>query len=184
MSSSTQETASPGLVDHAASKLDDASAMHDKAGELKEQSRSRLTEALDGRMTQTGAQAQQMAVAMRQTASEMRDHGGPGHNQITGIVESAAEHVEHLGRYLQQTSGDRLLHDAEGFARRRPWAVAGIGLMAGLAASRFLKASSEQRYGSREPRSAGRNTYSPGSGTRGGTHGSRPNGHPIGTAVA
>ena len=42
-----------------------------------------------------------------------------------------------------------MLHDAEDFARRRPWAVAGIGLIAGLAASRFLKASSERRYDSR-----------------------------------
>ena len=45
-------------------------------------------------------------------------------------------------------NGDQLLRDAEEFARRRPWMVAGMGLVAGLAASRFLKASSERRYGS------------------------------------
>ena len=39
-----------------------------------------------------------------------------------------------------------MLRDVEDFARRRPWIVAGIGLAAGLAASRFLKASSERRY--------------------------------------
>ena len=33
-------------------------------------------------------------------------------------------------------------------ARQRPWMVAGLGLMVGLAASRFLKASSERRYDS------------------------------------
>jgi hypothetical protein len=39
----------------------------------------------------------------------------------------------------------------EDFARRRPWLVAGIGFAVGLAASRFLKASSERRYtGSRQ----------------------------------
>jgi hypothetical protein len=39
------------------------------------------------------------------------------------------------------------LRDVEEFARRRPWLVAGIGVVAGLAGSRFLKASSERRYG-------------------------------------
>ena len=38
--------------------------------------------------------------------------------------------------------------------------VAGIGLLAGLAASRFLKASSEQRYESRYPRTSSRYPYS------------------------
>ena len=54
--------------------------------------------------------------------------------------------MERLGGYLEQTNGDHLLRDAEDFARRRPWMVAGMGLVAGLAASRFLKASSERRY--------------------------------------
>jgi hypothetical protein len=68
--------------------------------------------------------------------------------------------VERFGGYLERASGEELLRDAEDFARRRPWMVAGIGLVAGLAASRFLKASSERRYGPASTGSAGRYSYS------------------------
>ena len=64
------------------------------------------------------------------------------------MTEGAADRIERFGGYLEQTSGDELLRDVEDFARRRPWMVAGIGLVVGLAASRFLKASSERRYDS------------------------------------
>ena len=66
--------------------------------------------------------------------------------QVAGVTDAAAERVERLGAYLERVSGDELLRDAEDFARRRPWMVAGMGLLAGFAASRFLKASSERRY--------------------------------------
>jgi hypothetical protein len=39
------------------------------------------------------------------------------------------------------------MRDLETFARRRPWMLAGLGMLAGVAAARFMKASSEQRYG-------------------------------------
>jgi hypothetical protein len=54
--------------------------------------------------------------------------------------------VEQVGRYLERVDGNELLTDAERFARQRPWLLAGIGLVAGLAASRMMKASSERRY--------------------------------------
>ena len=54
--------------------------------------------------------------------------------------------MDRLGEYLQRADGDELLRDVERFARRRPWMIAGLGLLGGLAASRFLKASSERRY--------------------------------------
>ena len=39
--------------------------------------------------------------------------------------------------------------DAEDFGRRQPWALAAASVAAGFAASRFLKASSRQRYQAR-----------------------------------
>jgi hypothetical protein len=39
------------------------------------------------------------------------------------------------------------MSDIETFARRRPWMLAALGMLAGVAAARFMKASSEQRYG-------------------------------------
>jgi hypothetical protein len=90
--------------------------------------------------------------------------------------------VEDFGSYLQRASGDRLLHDAEEFARRRPWAVAGIGVVAGLAASRFLKASSERRYGSRASGYPSSTVYGSGSDAYG-TRAYEPNGRTVGAGV-
>ena len=45
-----------------------------------------------------------------------------------------------------ESDADRILRDVEDFGRRQPLAVAAIGLAAGFAASRFLKASSRSRY--------------------------------------
>ena len=54
--------------------------------------------------------------------------------------------MQSVGQWLERSDGDQILNDVEGFARRKPWAVAAGGLVLGLAASRFLKASSSERY--------------------------------------
>ena len=41
---------------------------------------------------------------------------------------------------------DRILADLEDFGRRQPLAVMGLGVVAGFVASRFIKASSRERY--------------------------------------
>jgi ElaB/YqjD/DUF883 family membrane-anchored ribosome-binding protein len=149
MSTTTHDTGSEGLVEQTKSELADAaSAVQDKTLELKEQGRGKLGQTLDRRTTEAGGQARHVARALRQTSSQMTaqaDHTG---QQVAQAAGWAADRVERLGGYLEQTNGDHLLRDAEEFARRRPWMVAGMGLVAGLAASRFLKASSERRYGS------------------------------------
>ena len=147
MSTTTQETGTEGLVEQAKSELADAaSAVQDKSLGLKEQGRGKLGETLDRRTTEMGGQARQVANALRQTSSQMTaqpDHAG---QQVGQAAEWVAGRVERLGGYLEHTNGDHLLREAGDFARRRPWMVAGMGLVAGLAASRFLKASSERRY--------------------------------------
>ena len=147
MTNTASETGREGLVGQAGSQLEDAAATaQQKASELKEQGRSKLSETLDQRTTQAGGQARQMAQALRRSGEQLREQGEG--QQAAGVTEGAAERIERLGGYLQRSSGDELLRDAEEFARRRPWMVAGLGLMVGLAASRFLKASSERRYDS------------------------------------
>ena len=51
-----------------------------------------------------------------------------------------------VSRYLTDSDADRILGDVEDFGRRQPWAVIGGGVVLGLLASRFLKASSTRRY--------------------------------------
>jgi ElaB/YqjD/DUF883 family membrane-anchored ribosome-binding protein len=147
MSTTTQNAGREGLVDQAKTELGDvASDVQDKAVELKDQGRGKLRETLDRRTSDVGEQAQQAAQVLRQSSTQLAS-GTQGSSQpVIHLTEMAADQVERFGGYLERASGEELLRDAEDFARRRPWMVAGIGLVAGLAASRFLKASSERRY--------------------------------------
>ena len=146
MMDTASDTGREGSVDQEAAQGQGAAASaQEKALELKSKGRSKLGETLDERTTQVGEQARRMAQALRQSGEQMRVQGD-GH-QAAGIAEGAADRIERLGGYLEETSGNDLLRDVEDFARRRPWVVAGIGVVAGLAGSRFLKASSERRYG-------------------------------------
>ena len=147
MTDTASETGREGLVDQAATQVQGAaSSAQEKAVELKQQGRSKLGETLDERTNQAGGQARKMAHVLRQSGGQMREEGQG--QQVAGLAEGAADRIERLGGYLEQTSGNEILRDVEEFARRRPWIVAGFGLVAGLAGSRFLKASSERRYGS------------------------------------
>jgi hypothetical protein len=150
MAGTANQTSRGGLVGEGTSQVEDAaSAAQEKAVELKEQGRGKLGEALDERTSQAGGQARKVAQALRQSGEQLR--GQDQSQQAADVAEGAADRLERLGGYLEQTSGDQLLRDVEDFSRRRPWMIAGIGLIAGLAASRFLKASSERRYdGSRQ----------------------------------
>lgn len=140
-----------GVRERAASTVQDAaSATQEKAMELRARSADQLREQLDTRTTDVGRQAQSVGQALRQSGQKLREQGNA---PAAGITEGAAQRVDDLGRYLERVSGDELLRDAEQFARRRPWVLAGIGFFGGLVASRMLKASSEQRYQTSQPNS-------------------------------
>ena len=122
---------------------DAASAAQDKALELRSKGASQLRDQLDTRTTEVGKQAKTVAQAFRQSGEKLR---GEGNTQAANATDMAAQRVEQLGAYLERIQGDELLRDAERFARQRPWLLAGIGMFAGLVASRMVKASSERRY--------------------------------------
>jgi ElaB/YqjD/DUF883 family membrane-anchored ribosome-binding protein len=146
MTNTAEEAGKEGLVGSASAQVQEAaSTAQDRAVELKEQGKSRLGETLDQRTNEAGAQARKMAQALRRSGEQLSDEGNG--QQVAGLAAGAADRIERLGGYLERTSGVELVRDAEDFTRRRPWMIAGMGLVAGLAASRFLKASSERRYG-------------------------------------
>ena len=103
----------------------------------------RLKEQVDQRSTQAGQQVNTVADDVRSVAGELRNQGK---DTPARYAEQVAEKAQQVGRRLQDASGDELLREVEDFARRNPWAVAAGGLVLGLAASRFLKASSSERY--------------------------------------
>ena len=120
----------------------------EQAKQAASQASDRLREQVDQRSTQAGEQVSSQAGDIRSVAQQLREQGK---DKPAQLAEQAADRVESLGGYLTEANADRILHDVEDFARQRPWAVIAGGIALGFAASRFLKASSSDRYYSRTP---------------------------------
>jgi ElaB/YqjD/DUF883 family membrane-anchored ribosome-binding protein len=140
-----QAAGQPGLTDQASEKVQDAAAAaQEKASDLRRQGSARLRDQFDQRSSQAGSQVRSLADALRRSGNDLQDEGNTSGARLVG---QAADRAEQLGSYLEQKRGDELMSDVETFARRRPWMLAALGMLAGVAAARFMKASSEQRYG-------------------------------------
>jgi hypothetical protein len=120
-----------------------AEVAKDRARGVTAQARGRLRDQVDQRSTQAGERIAGTAQDVRSVADELRrqDREAPAR-----LAEQVADRADRVGDYLKAADGDRILRDAERFARDNPWLVAGGGLVLGFAASRFLKASSSRRY--------------------------------------
>jgi hypothetical protein len=121
-------------------------------GEAREQTRDRVRTEVDRRSTQAGQQVSDAAQAMRRVGETLREEGKDGPAKA---AHQAAEQAQRAGRWLQESDADRILRDVEDFGRRKPWAVALGGLALGIAAARFMKASSSERYHSLGANGAG-----------------------------
>ena len=127
----------------------DASALQEaakqKASEVIEQAeqvgdsiQGRVADETDLRSTLAGEEVGALGHAMRDASEELRSQG----NDLTAaLTEQVAVRAERLGRYLRETDGRQILDDVQGFAREQPWLVAALGLAAGVALARLLKAS-------------------------------------------
>jgi gas vesicle protein len=115
----------------------------DKAQEAAGQAKGRVRDQVDERSTQAGEQVSTTASDIRNVGEQLREQGKDGPAKL---AEQAADRAERVGSYLTESSADRILSDVEDFARKQPWAVVAGGLALGFAGSRFLKASSTQRY--------------------------------------
>lgn len=122
------------------------------AGQAKEKAGSQLRSQVDQRSTDAGHRVGGLASDARAVGESLREQGK---DQPAKLAEQAADRAERLGSYLKESDADRILGDVEDFGRRQPWAVIAGGVAIGLVASRFLKASSIDRYEKRtsiEPR--------------------------------
>jgi ElaB/YqjD/DUF883 family membrane-anchored ribosome-binding protein len=139
------------VTEQASAKVQEAAASaQEKASELREKGSAQLRDQLDSRTTEVGGQAKSVAEALRRSGESLQEENRGAARVVTG----AADRVERLGGYLEQRRGGEIMHDVENFARGRPWLIAGVGALVGVAAARFVKASSEQRYGDRRPGSS------------------------------
>jgi hypothetical protein len=122
------------------------------AGQAKEKAGSQLRSQVDQRSTDAGHRVGGLASDVRAVGESLRERGK---DQPAKLADQAADRAERLGSYLKESDADRILGDVEDFGRRQPWAVIAGGVAVGLVASRFLKASSIDRYEKRarvEPR--------------------------------
>lgn len=114
-----------------------------KAHELGGDAVAQIREQLDQRSTRAGEQAQAIGHALQSGVTQLRSEG----NEMPAkVLAEVARRADHLGAYLESANADQILGELEGFARRRPWLTAGVGVLAGLMASRFVKASGDRRY--------------------------------------
>jgi hypothetical protein len=110
------------------------------------QAQDTVREQVDQRTTEVGERAGGTAEDIRSVGQELRHQGKEG---AANIAEQAANRIDRAAGYLRDADGDRILNDVEDFGRRQPWAVLAGAVVLGLAAARFLKASSRERYSSR-----------------------------------
>jgi hypothetical protein len=120
-----------------------AGQAQEKAQEAGAKAQDMLREQVGQRSTQAGEKVSGTAGDLRSVGEELRNQGK---ETPARLADQAAERTEQLGSYLSESDADRLLSDLEEFGRRRPWAALAGGLVAGMAAARFLKASSQNRY--------------------------------------
>jgi hypothetical protein len=103
---------------------------------------SNLRTQIDQRSTEAATKLSSTLQDVRSVGDELRKQGK---DAPARLADQVAGQGDKIATYLQASDADQLLRDLEDFARRNAWAVAAGGLVLGFAASRFLKASSEQR---------------------------------------
>lgn len=123
-----------------------AEQAQEKAQETAEQAEGLVRDQIDQRSTEAGERLSGTASDLRSVGEELRNQGK---ETPAKLAQQAAERTERLGSYLSDSNSDKLLSDIEDFGRRQPMAVLAGGVVLGVVAARFLKASSRDRYRSR-----------------------------------
>jgi hypothetical protein len=136
------------VADQAREKVGDAAEQaKETAQSAASQAQDKIRQQVDQRSTEAGERVSSTAEDIRSVGHELRNQGK---ESPAKVAEQAADRIERAGSYLRESDADRILNDVEDFGRRRPWAVLAGAAIAGFAAARFLKASSRERYSSRQ----------------------------------
>src|SRR6195952_122210 len=125
---------------------DVAGQAQEKAQQAAGQARDQVRTQIDQRSTDAGKKVSEQGGDLRAVGDQLREQGKDGPAKL---ADQAAGHVERAGSWLSESDADKILHDIEDAARKNPWAVVAGGVALGFAASRFLKASSSDRYQAR-----------------------------------
>jgi hypothetical protein len=139
---SAAELEEQSATDQAKDKVQEAAGqvqqqVGEKAQQMRGQAADGIRQQLDSRSTQAGEQLTATADGLRRMSQQLQESNATP----AQYAKQAAEPVERLGRYLTQADGDRILRDAERFARQRPLVTVIGGATLGFLVARFIKAS-------------------------------------------
>jgi len=136
------------VADQAREKVGEAAGQaKETAQNVASQAQDKVREQVDQRSTEAGERVGSTAEDIRSVGQELRNQGKEG---PANVAEQAADRIDRAASYLRESDADRILSDVEDFGRRQPWVVLAGAAIAGFAAARFLKASSRERYSSRQ----------------------------------
>ena len=110
----------------------------DTAASVAEQAKSQTRQLLHERKLQAADEMSTLSIAAADAAMRLREGGDP---TLARYVESAGDKIAEVQTYLQTRDLEGVANDVQRFARRRPEIFLGGLAIAGLAAARFLKAS-------------------------------------------
>src|SRR4029450_13840615 len=104
MTNTAEGAGKEGLVGSASAQVQEAaSTAQDRADELKEQGKSRLSETLDQRTNGAVGPGRKRAQALRRSGEQLSDEGNG--QQVAGLAAGAAARIERLGGYLERAGG-------------------------------------------------------------------------------
>lgn len=113
-----------------------------KAGEATEKAKEQGRSFLNDQKERVASEISAYSEAARKAADRLEAESD---TNLSGYVSSAADHLDRLGKRIEERSLDGLVDDVEDMARQRPEVFYGGMFVAGLAAARFLKASKRRR---------------------------------------
>ncbi len=108
-------------------------------------------------MTKVGDTLDQVASAIREAGSGLRD----SQPEIAGFVDTAAERVSDASMYLRDHDAREALDNVQRFAREQPAVVIGGGLALGLLLGRFLRSGASGQQQAMQPYGAYGTGYNP-----------------------
>ena len=92
---------------------------------------------IEERTHSAGARISEVAKLLRSSVRDVRSRD----SSLAGdVLESIAQPLDAVGRYLRESDTDRLLADVESLARRVPLTFTVTGFLLGFSTGRFLRA--------------------------------------------
>jgi hypothetical protein len=146
-SNSQSASGSGAGMDSSSSQQGGQSKASQMAGEAKQQAKSMASQAAEQGKSAINQQKDNVVQkvdtvsdAIRSAADELQEGGQP---QAGHYVSMVADQLESFSRQLRNKDANSLLRDAESLARRSPVLFFAGALLAGFAASRFMRSSAQ-----------------------------------------